>query len=184
MTWFEWAKEHVAKWKTRELKWDAQESVFTPRACQAMALARKEADKLNHNYLCTEHLLLGIIKLNQGVGINVLRKMGINVEDLRSEVEKHISAGPPHSMLSGVPYVPYTPRLKRVIALSREQAKSLYHTYVGTEHFLLGLLVDGGGVAANALTYFKVDLERTRKEILTELDPNFPPPGDAQRENG
>lgn len=177
MTWFDWAKGHVAKWKALQARGYENVVNFTPRACQAIELARNEAVRLHHDFLGTEHLLLGIIKLNRGVSVNVLRKMGINLEELRLEVERRAPARTPNAALYGTPY---TPRCKKVIALAQQQAKSLCHTYVGTEHLLLGLLADGDGVAAKALRHFKVNLEQTRKEILIELDPNFAPPDDAQ----
>jgi ATP-dependent Clp protease ATP-binding subunit ClpC len=177
VTWFDQTKKLLAKWKAQEGGHFPNISVFTPRAQQAMALARKEADRLNHNFLGTGHLLLGIIKLNQGVCINVLRNMHVNLDDLRSEVEKNSPGYPPENTLYGIPY---TPRMKRVIALAQTNAQAFSHTYVGTEHFLLGILEDGGGVAAKMLKQFNVDFERARKEILIELEPNFAPPDDGQ----
>ena len=117
---------------------------FTPRAQQVLALARKEADRFNHNYVGTEHLLLGLIKLGQGVAVNVLQKMGLDLETVRMEVEKQIGSGPETKMVGNIPY---TPRVKKVLALAAKEAKNLYHTYVGTEHILLGLLREGDGIA-------------------------------------
>ena len=145
---------------------------FTPRAQQVLALARKEADRFNHNYVGTEHLLLGLIKLGQGVAVNVLQKMGLDLETVRSEVEKQVGSGPETKMVGNIPY---TPRVKKVLALAGKEAKSLNHSYVGTEHILLGLLREGEGVAARVLKNLEVDIERTRNEILRELDPNFTP---------
>jgi len=145
---------------------------FTPRAQQVLALARKEADRFNHNYVGTEHLLLGLIKLGQGVAVNVLQKMGLDLETVRSEVEKQVGSGPETKMVGNIPY---TPRVKKVLALAGKEAKSLNHSYVGTEHILLGLLREGEGVAARVLKNLEVDIERTRNEILKELDPNFTP---------
>jgi ATP-dependent Clp protease ATP-binding subunit ClpC len=146
---------------------------FTPRAQQVLALARKEADRFNHNYVGTEHLLLGLIKLGQGVAVNVLQKMGLDLETVRMEVEKQVGSGPETKMVGNIPY---TPRVKKVLALAGKEAKSLNHSYVGTEHILLGLLREGEGVAARVLKNLEVDIERTRNEILKELDPNFTPP--------
>jgi len=162
---------------------DEAMSNFTPRAQQVLALARKEADRFNHNFLGTEHLLLGLIKLGQGVAVNVLQKMGLDLETVRMEVEKQVGAGPDQKMIGNIPY---TPRVKKVIALAQKEAKNLNHTYVGTEHLLLGLLREGDGVAAKVLRNLDVDIEQTRQEILKELDPNFaaqqggeePPQGD------
>ena len=150
---------------------------FTPRAQQVLALARKEADRFNHNYVGTEHLLLGLIKLGQGVAVNVLQKMGLDLETVRMEVEKQVGSGPETKMVGNIPY---TPRVKKVLALAGKEAKSLNHSYVGTEHILLGLLREGEGVAARVLKNLEVDIERTRNEILKELDPNFTPPESDQ----
>src|SRR5690349_12737672 len=143
---------------------------FTPRAQQVLALARKEADRFNHNFVGTEHLLLGLIKLGQGVAVNVLQKMGLDLETVRMEVEKQVGTGPDQKMIGNIPY---TPRVKKVLALAAKEAKALNHTYVGTEHILLGLLREGDGVAARVLKNLDVDIEQTRQEILKELDPNF-----------
>jgi ATP-dependent Clp protease ATP-binding subunit ClpC len=153
---------------------------FTPRAQQVLALARKEADRFNHNYVGTEHLLLGLIKLGQGVAVNVLQKMGLDLETVRSEVEKQVGSGPETKMVGNIPY---TPRVKKVLALAGKEAKSLNHSYVGTEHILLGLLREGEGVAARVLKNLEVDIERTRNEILRELDPNFTP-SEGESESG
>ena len=149
---------------------DEAMSNFTPRAQQVLALARKEADRFNHNFVGTEHLLLGLIKLGQGVAVNVLQKMGLDLETVRMEVEKQVGTGPDQKMIGNIPY---TPRVKKVLALAAREAKALNHTYVGTEHILLGLLREGDGVAARVLKNLDVDIEQTRQEILKELDPNF-----------
>ena len=149
---------------------DEAMSNFTPRAQQVLALARKEADRLNHNFLGTEHLLLGLIKLGQGVAVNVLQSMGIDLDSVRIEVEKQVGAGPDQKMVGNIPY---TPRVKKVIALAQKEAKNLNHTYVGTEHLLLGLLREGDGVAAKVLRALDVDIEEARQRVLKELDPNF-----------
>ncbi len=143
---------------------------FTPRAQQVLALARKEADRFNHNFVGTEHLLLGLIKLGQGVAVNVLQKIGLDLETVRMEVEKLVGTGPDQKMIGSIPY---TPRVKKVLSLAAKEAKGLNHTYVGTEHILLGLLREGDGVAARVLKNMDVDIEQTRQEILKELDPNF-----------
>jgi ATP-dependent Clp protease ATP-binding subunit ClpC len=145
---------------------------FTPRAQQVLALARKEADRFNHSYVGTEHLLLGLIKLGQGVAVNVLERMGLELESVRMEVEKEVGSGPPQKSAGNIPY---TPRVKKVLALANKEAKALNHSYVGTEHLLLGLLREGEGVAARVLKRLDVDIQRTRNEILAEIDPNFSP---------
>jgi ATP-dependent Clp protease ATP-binding subunit ClpC len=143
---------------------------FTPRAQQVLALARKEADRFHHNYVGTEHLLLGLINLGQGVAVNVLQKMGLDLDTVRSAVEKQVGKGPAAKPIGNISY---TPRVKKVLALAGKEAKALNHSYVGTEHILLGLLREGDGVAARVLKSLEVDIERCRDEILSELDPNF-----------
>jgi ATP-dependent Clp protease ATP-binding subunit ClpC len=148
---------------------------FTPRAQQVLALARKEADRFNHSYVGTEHLLLGLIKLGQGVAVNVLERMGLDLESVRMEVEKEVGSGTGQKISGSIPY---TPRVKKVLALANKEAKALNHSYVGTEHILLGLLREGEGVAARVLRRMDVDIQRTRNEILAEIDPNFTPDDD------
>jgi ATP-dependent Clp protease ATP-binding subunit ClpC len=143
---------------------------FTPRAQQVLALARKEADRFHHNYVGTEHLLLGLIKLGQGVAVSVLQKMGLDLETVRAAVEKQVGTGQETKAQASIPY---TPRVKKVLALAGKEAKALSHSYVGTEHILLGLLREGEGVAARVLKSLEIDIERTRNEILRELDPQF-----------
>ena len=143
---------------------------FTPRAQQVLALARKEADRFNHSFVGTEHLLLGLINLGQGVAVNVLQKMGLDLETVRLEVEKQVGTGPDQKLAGNIPY---TPRVKKVLELSKKEAKVLHHTYVGTEHILLGLLREGEGVAARVLRNLDIDIDQCRQEILHELDPNF-----------
>jgi Clp amino terminal domain, pathogenicity island component len=143
---------------------------FTPRAQQVLALARKEADRFNHNFVGTEHVLLGLLKLGQGVAVNVLQKLGLDLETVRLEVEKQVGTGPDQTSRA---MIPYTPRVKKVLALAAKEASMLNHTYVGTEHILLGLLREGDGVASRVLLNLGVDIEKTRQEILKELDPNL-----------
>src|SRR6266496_3538749 len=107
---------------------------FTPRAQQVLAMARKEADHFNHNFVGTEHLLLGLMKFGRGTAVTVLLKMGLSLEAVRLEVEKQIGTGPDQKMIGNLPY---TPRVKKVLALAAKEAKALNHTYVGTEHILL-----------------------------------------------
>ena len=155
---------------------------FTQRAQQVLALSSKEATRLNHNYVGTEHLLLGLIKLGEGVAVNVLQNMGLSLENVRLEVEKHVGAAPATKTGGDIPY---TPRVKKVLALAGKEAQVLNHSYVGTEHLLLGLLREGEGVAAQVLKSLDVDPMRARNEILKELDPNFASPeseGEAPQE--
>ncbi|MEN3940374.1 ATP-dependent Clp protease ATP-binding subunit [Prosthecobacter sp. SYSU 5D2] len=153
---------------------------FTPRAQQVLALARKEADRFNHNYVGTEHLLLGLIKLGQGVAVNVLTKLGLDLETVRLQVEQQVGSGPETKMVGNIPY---TPRVKKVLALASKEAKALNHSYVGTEHILLGLLREGEGVAAQVLRNLDINLDKARNEILKELDPNFTSSGEEEEED-
>jgi ATP-dependent Clp protease ATP-binding subunit ClpA len=146
---------------------------FTPLAQQTLMLARKEADRLHHNFVGTEHLLLGLIRLGQGVATNVFHKMGFDLQAIRAEIEKQVGTGSEQTV-SGT--VPYTPRVKKVLALAGEEASALNHCYVGTEHLLLGLLREPDGLASHVLHDFGVDTDKTRREILKELDPNYQPP--------
>ena len=144
---------------------------FTPRAQQVLQMARKEAERFHHGYVGTEHLLLGLIALGQGVAVNVLMKMGGELETIRLEVEKSVGMGNEEMPASG--NLPFTPRVKKVLALASSEARALNHSYIGTEHILLGILREGEGVAARILKNLNIDLERTRLEIIKELDPNF-----------
>lgn len=146
---------------------------FTNRAKQVIILARKEADRFNHNYIGTEHLLLGLIKLGQGVAVDVLRSMGADFETIRMEVEKAVGTGPENKAIGDVPL---TLRAKKVIELAVEEAKNLNHTYIGTEHLLLGLLKEGEGVAARILKNLNIDIERARAEIRRELESGLAKP--------
>ena len=145
---------------------------FTPRAQQVLQLAKKEADRFNRGYVGTEHLLLGLIALGQGVAVNVLSRLGINLETVRLEVEKAVGVGPETKTAGNLPF---TPRVKKVLALAGSEARALNHSYIGTEHILLGLLREGEGVASRVLRNLNIDLEKTRNEIMKELDPNFEP---------
>jgi ATP-dependent Clp protease ATP-binding subunit ClpC len=138
---------------------------FTPRAQQVLALARKEADRFHHNYVGTEHLLLGLINLGQGVAVNVLQKMGLDLETVRNAVEKQMGTGPEAKPKGRIPY---TPRVKKVLWLAQKEAKALNHSYISSEHILLGLLREGDGMAARVLRSLDVGIERCRNEILAD----------------
>lgn len=166
----------VARKALRRSEPAAALSNFTPRAQQVLALARKEADRFNHNFVGTEHLLLGLIALGSGTAVIVLQTLGLDLQTVRLEVEKQVGKGPDQKMIGNIPY---TPRVKKVLALAAKEAKSLNHTYVGTEHLLLGMLREGDGVAARVLKNLNVDIEATRAAILEELDPNYQTPTDA-----
>lgn len=152
---------------------------FTNRAKQVIKLAKKEAQRLNHNYLGTEHVLLGLLKLGQGVAVNVLRNLNIDFETVRSEVEKLVGFGP-EIQVFGDPAL--TGKVKKVFEYANEEAANLNHNYVGTEHLLLGLLRQTDGVAAQVLENLNVNLKEVRKEVLKELETfnlQLPPMGSA-----
>src|SRR5436190_8929903 len=140
---------------------------FTNRAKQVIKLAKKEAQRLNHNYLGTEHVLLGLLKLGQGIAVNVLRNLNLDFETVRAEVEKLVGYGP-EIQVYGDPAL--TGKVKKVFEYANEEAASLNHNYVGTEHLLLGLLRQTDGVAAQVLENLNVNLKEVRKEILKELE--------------
>jgi ATP-dependent Clp protease ATP-binding subunit ClpC len=146
---------------------------FTPRAQQVLVLAKREAKRFAHNYVGSEHLLLGLIKLGQGVAVAALQAMGLDLETVRYEVEKH--SGPGQNMKTeGDP--PLTPRVKRILALAAKEARALNYNYIGTEHLLLGLLREGDGVAARILRNLNIDADAVRNEVMKALDPNYLPP--------
>lgn len=152
---------------------------FTNRAKQVIKLAKKEAQRLNHNYLGTEHVLLGLLKLGQGVAVNVLRNLNIDFETVRNEVEKLVGYGP-EIQVYGDPAL--TGKVKKVFEYANEEAANLNHNYVGTEHLLLGLLRQTDGVAAQVLENLNVNLKEVRKEVLKELETfnlQLPPIGGA-----
>lgn len=157
---------------------------FTNRAKQVIKLAKKEAQRLNHNYLGTEHVLLGLLKLGQGVAVNVLRNLNIDFETVRNEVEKLVGYGP-EIQVYGDPAL--TGKVKKVFEYANEEAANLSHNYVGTEHLLLGLLRQTDGVAAQVLENLNVNLKEVRKEVLKELETfnlQLPPIGGTPQQQG
>ncbi|MCC6408368.1 MAG: ATP-dependent Clp protease ATP-binding subunit [Planctomycetes bacterium] len=139
---------------------------FTDRAKKVMNLARQEAQRFNHEYLGTEHILLGLVQEGSGVAANVLKNMNIDLSKIRAEVEKIVKTGP--SMVT-MGQLPFTPRAKKVLELSMEEASNLGHNYIGTEHLLLGLIKENEGIAAQVLMNLGVKLEDVREEVLEFL---------------
>ena len=139
---------------------------FTDRAKKVMNLARQEAQRFNHEYLGTEHVLLGLVQEGSGVAANVLKNMAIDLSKIRNEVEKIVKTGP--SMVT-MGQLPFTPRAKKVLELSMEEASNLGHNYIGTEHLLLGLIKENEGIAAQVLLNLGVKLEDVREEVLEFL---------------
>ena len=139
---------------------------FTDRARKVMGLARQEAQRFNHDYIGTEHILLGLVQEGSGVAASVLKNLDIDLRKIRQEVEKLVSNGT--SMVT-MGQLPFTPRAKKVLELSLEEASNLGHTYIGTEHLLLGLIRENEGIAAQVLRNLKVRLEDVRDEVLELL---------------
>jgi ATP-dependent Clp protease ATP-binding subunit ClpC len=139
---------------------------FTDRAKKVMSFARQEAMKFNHEYIGTEHILLGLVQEGSGVAANVLKNMSIDLEKIRHEVEKIVKTGP--SMVT-MGQLPFTPRAKKVLELSMEEASQLSHNYIGTEHLLLGLIRENEGIAAQLLMNLGVKLDEVREEVLEFL---------------
>jgi ATP-dependent Clp protease ATP-binding subunit ClpA len=136
---------------------------FTDRARRVVVLAQEEARLLNHNYIGTEHLLLGL--LHQGVAAKALQALGISLEAVRAEVEAIIGQG----QWAPTGHIPFTPRAKKVLELSLREAKQLRHNYIGTEHIMLGLIREGEGVAAQVLVKLGADLSRVRQQVIQLL---------------
>src|SRR5437868_5963345 len=139
---------------------------FTDRARRVMGLARQEAQRFNHEYIGTEHILLGLIQEGSGVAANVLRNLDIDLDKIRREVEKIVQSGP--SMVT-MGQLPFTPRAKKVLELAVEEASNLGHNYIGTEHLLLGLIRENEGIAAQVLLNLGTKLEEVREEVLELL---------------
>jgi ATP-dependent Clp protease ATP-binding subunit ClpC len=155
---------------------------LTDRARKVMALANQEAQRLNHEYIGTEHILLGLVKEGSGVGANVLKNLDIDLRKVRLEVEKLVKSGPEMVTMGKLPQ---TPRAKKVIEYAIEEARNLNHNYVGTEHLLLGLLREHDGVAAQVLMNLGLKLEEVREEVLNLLGAGVeseeaPPPSEPQ----
>jgi ATP-dependent Clp protease ATP-binding subunit ClpA len=148
---------------------------FTDRARKVMQLANQEAQRFNHEYIGTEHILLGLILEGPGVAANVLQHLAVDPRKVRREVEKVVPHGPNvHELIMG--RRPQTPRAKKVIEYSIEEARRLCHNYIGTEHLLLGLLREVEGVAAQVLMNFGLTLEAVREELLKLLEGPFEEP--------
>ena len=138
---------------------------FTDRARRVVVLAQEEARMLNHNYIGTEHILLGLIHEGEGVAAKALESLGISLDAVREQVQEIIGQG--QQAPSG--HIPFTPRAKKVLELSLREALQLGHNYIGTEHILLGLIREGEGVAAQVLVKLGADLNRVRQQVIQLL---------------
>ena len=151
---------------------------FTDRARRVVVLAQEEARLLNHNYIGTEHILLGLIHEGEGVAAKGLESLGISLEAVRSQVEELIG----HGASSPSGHIPFTPRAKKVLELSLREALQLGHNYIGTEHILLGLIREGEGVAAQVLVKLGADLSRVRQQVIQLLS-GYSGPGQGSSES-
>src|SRR5438046_1046487 len=149
----------------RSVRSDEMFERFTDRARRVVVLAQEEARMLNHNYIGTEHILLGLIHEGEGVAAKALESLGISLEAVRQQVEEIIGQG--QQAPSG--HIPFTPRAKKVLELSLREALQLGHNYIGTEHILLGLIREGEGVAAQVLVKLGADLNRVRQQVIQLL---------------
>src|SRR5882672_9761851 len=152
---------------------------FTDRARKVMQLANQEAQRFNHEYIGTEHILLGLVKEGSGVAANVLKNLDVDLRKIRVEVEKIVQSGPDMVTMGKLPQ---TPRAKKVIEYAIEEARNLNHNYVGTEHLLLGLLREQEGVAAQVLMNLNLKLEEVREEVLNLLGAGVESEEPAQQE--
>jgi ATP-dependent Clp protease ATP-binding subunit ClpC len=155
---------------------------FTDRSRKVMQLANQQAQALNHEYIGTEHILLGLVKEGSGIAANVLKNLDVSLDRARAEVERLVRAGPDMVTMGKLPS---TPRAKKVVEYAIEEARDLSHNYIGTEHLLLGLLREGEGIAAQVLTNLGVEVDEVREETLLLLGhdakggfatPRMPPP--------
>ncbi len=152
---------------------------FTERARKVILLSKQEAKRFNHDYIGTEHVLLGLLREGEGVAAAVLQSLGMNLNNIRMEVEKLVQPGPT-TVVSGD--LPFTPKAKKVMEIAMEEARALGHNYIGTEHLLLGLIREGEGVASQVFLNMGMDLDRVREEVIKLLGSTTPgiPPGPPQ----
>ncbi len=144
---------------------------FTERARKVIVFAKEEARRFNHDYIGTEHLLLGLIREGEGVASAVLQKLGVDLESIRIEVEKLVQPGPQTQVVGDIPF---TPRSKKALELAAEEARALGHNYIGTEHLLLGLVKEGEGMAYRVLLNLGLDLGKLRNEVMELLGSGIP----------
>jgi ATP-dependent Clp protease ATP-binding subunit ClpC len=160
---------------------------FTERLREVLSLAREEAARLHHEYVGTEHILLGLLREGESTAVTILQNFSVELDEIRQKIEEIVKKG--NAAETRGPHLPYTSRAKKVLELAMSEADGLHHSYVGTEHVLLGLLAEGKGIAAEVLGSFGVTLEKARVEVLrilgTELTPgrtSEPRPGEKPAE--
>jgi ATP-dependent Clp protease ATP-binding subunit ClpC len=151
---------------------------FTERARKVIILAKEEARRFNHDYIGTEHILLGLIREGEGVAATVLQKLGLSLENIRLEIEKLVQPGPATQIIGDIPF---TPRAKKALELAAEEARALGHNYIGTEHLLLGLIRENEGMASQVLLNLGLDLNSVRNEVMELLGSGSPGFGQGQQ---
>jgi ATP-dependent Clp protease ATP-binding subunit ClpC len=176
--WFDWAEEHLSQWKSRDAAANAAieafANQFTPRARRVLDLAFREAERLSHNFIGTEHVLVGLVGAGEGLAGRVLMDSGLDLEIIRKEVERRVGIRPARVKFDRLPF---TPRMKKVLRAAKAQAKALNHPLVGTGHLLLALLSESEGVAAQVFKHFNLDAVRMRETILHVTGQNCSPGG-------
>ena len=177
---FEKARDGLKQLQSQQQAAAEYWSDFTPRMQQVFVLAKEEAKQMHHGFIDAEHLLLGLMELGNGVAVNVIKNLGLNLETIRAEVVRQVGVvsekSAPESLLP-------SPRAMRVLDRAKKEAKTLGHTYTGTEHLLWGLLAESDGVVWRIFKMANLDFERTRKEILSEITPIISSPEDGQKGN-
>ncbi len=154
---------------------------FTERARKVIVYAKEESRRFNHDYIGTEHLLLGLIREGEGVAASVLQKLGLDLESIRIEIEKLVQPGPQTQVVGDIPF---TPRSKKALELAAEEARALGHNYIGTEHLLLGLVKEGEGMAYRVLLNLGLDLGKLRNEVMELLGSGIPGYGQQPQQGG
>src|SRR6202158_5671281 len=155
---------------------------FTERGRKVLAMAREEASRLHHEYVGTEHILLGLIREGEGVAAAVLNNLSVDLDEIQQKIEDTVKKG--KAAQTTGPDLPYTSRAKKVLELAMSEARELNHSYVGTEHLLLGLLREEKGIAAQVLTDAGVNLDAARAETLRILGTEMPQAGGQQQPGG
>ena len=162
-------KEIITRFVTRPIPLPSLND-FDPNARHVLELAREEPARFNHDFVGTEHVLLGVLRSKHEVVSKVLRRFGVERDAVSVEIEKFVGLGPVHE---ANPAIPFTPRARKALQLAASEAKAMNRARVGTEHIFLGLLSEGSGVAALVLKNLGIETQRTREEILKEIDPNL-----------
>ena len=180
--WFKSAKDLLARWKEQETKpREYGGKTLTPRAEKAIGFAVQEAQRLKHNYVGVEHLLLGLVELDYGLTRDAFKRHGLTFSTLRSEIESLVGFGSDRVSWKNVPYAP---RARRSLETASKHAKKLGHTYIGSDHILLGLLEEKGGAVGHILDKLKLNPEQMHREILDMMTPKFPGQGDKPKDEG